>query len=71
MLEAAEVVAISKAIQEEAAQRAVTALVNAELIEQAAIQEATGVVQAALALEEKATGQIDSGVDNNGAVLIE
>jgi hypothetical protein len=52
--EAAEVVALSQAVQEEAARRAIAALIAAEMIEEAAIEEATQVVEAALAVEEAA-----------------
>lgn len=58
VVEAAQIVeaeAMLEAIQEEAAQRAITALVAAELIEEAAIQEAEEVVAAAWAAEETAS----------------
>ena len=46
--------------QGEAAQQAFTALVTAEMIEEAAIEEATQVVLAALAVEGEDSGQVGS-----------
>jgi uncharacterized membrane protein len=59
--EAEVVVALSEVIEEEAARRAVEALVMAELIEEAAIEEASEVVAAALAIEEAALDEAAGG----------
>ena len=49
-----------QAIQEDAVQQAVAALVTAEMIEEAAIEEAQQVVLAALTVEDEVSGGEDS-----------
>ena len=49
-----------QAIQEDAVQQAVAALVTAEMIEEAAIEEAQQIVLASLTVEDEVSGGEDS-----------
>jgi uncharacterized membrane protein len=66
---AEEAVAISEAIQAEAARRAIAALVAADLIAEAAMDEAAGVVADALAIEAIAEEEAEAAIDEADEVI--